>query len=163
MHFAKWKKSGWKSYMSEWVSKSHLVVSDSLWPHGLQSSRPLCPWDSPGKNTGVGSHSLLQGIFPTQGSNQVSHIAGRFFTSWATREAWKGYILNYNFIFIMLWNHRDGKQISGCQALKNEWGIWLQKATQEIQGLSERQWKCRGHTMLHIWQNPQNCASLRIY
>ena len=29
----------------------------------------LCPWNSPGKNTGVGSHSLLQGIFPTQGSN----------------------------------------------------------------------------------------------
>ena len=29
---------------------------------------PLCPWDSPGKNTGVGSHSLLQGIFPTQSS-----------------------------------------------------------------------------------------------
>ena len=29
----------------------------------------LCRWDSPGKNTGVGSHSLLQGIFPTQGLN----------------------------------------------------------------------------------------------
>ena len=29
----------------------------------------LCPWDFPGKNTGVDSHSLLQGIFPTQGLN----------------------------------------------------------------------------------------------
>ena len=29
----------------------------------------LCPWDSPGKNTGVGCHFLLQGIFLTQGSN----------------------------------------------------------------------------------------------
>ena len=29
----------------------------------------LCPWDSPGKNTGVGCHAVLQGIFPTQGSN----------------------------------------------------------------------------------------------
>ena len=29
----------------------------------------LCPWDPPGKNTGLGCHSLLQGIFPTQGSN----------------------------------------------------------------------------------------------
>ena len=28
-----------------------------------------CPWDFPGKNTGVGCHFLLQGIFPTQGSN----------------------------------------------------------------------------------------------
>ena len=45
------------------------VVSDSLRPHGLQPTRLLCPWDSPGKNTGVGCHFLLQGIFPTQGSN----------------------------------------------------------------------------------------------
>ena len=47
----------------------HTVVSDSLWPHGLQPTRPLCPWDSPGKNTRVGCIALLQGIFPTQGSN----------------------------------------------------------------------------------------------
>ena len=40
-----------------------------LRPHGLQSTRLLCPWDSPGKNTGVGCHVLLQGIFPTQESN----------------------------------------------------------------------------------------------
>ena len=45
-------------------SESHSVVSDSLQPHGLYSS-----WDSPGQDTGVGSLSLLQGIFPTQGSN----------------------------------------------------------------------------------------------
>ena len=38
-------------------------------PHGLQPTRVLCPWDSPGKNTGVGCRSLLQGIFPTQGWN----------------------------------------------------------------------------------------------
>ena len=37
------------------------VVSDSLWPHGLYS-----PWNSPGQNAGMGSLSLLQGIFPTQ-------------------------------------------------------------------------------------------------
>ena len=41
------------------------VVCDSLWLHGLQPTRLLCPWNSPGKNTGVGSHSLLQGIFLT--------------------------------------------------------------------------------------------------
>ena len=45
-------------------SESRSVVSNSLWPHGLYS-----PWNSPGKNTGVGSLSLLQGIFPTHGSN----------------------------------------------------------------------------------------------
>ena len=45
-------------------SENYSVVSDSLQPHGLYS-----PWNSSGQNTGVGSHSLLQGIFPTQGSN----------------------------------------------------------------------------------------------
>ena len=43
------------------------VMSNSLWPHGLWPARLFCPWDSPGKNTGVGSHFLLQGIFPTKG------------------------------------------------------------------------------------------------
>ena len=38
-------------------------------PLGLQPARLLCPWDSPGKNTGVGCRALLQGTFPTQGSN----------------------------------------------------------------------------------------------
>ena len=38
-------------------------------PWTLQPTRLLCPWDSPGKNTGVGCHALLQGIFPTQGWN----------------------------------------------------------------------------------------------
>ena len=45
-------------------SESRSVVSDSLQPRGLYS-----PWNSPGQNTGMGSLSLLQGIFPTQISN----------------------------------------------------------------------------------------------
>ena len=45
------------------------VMSDFLLPLGLQPTRLLCPWNSPGKNTGVDCHFLLQGIFPTQGSN----------------------------------------------------------------------------------------------
>ena len=45
-------------------SESHLVVSDSLQPHGLYS-----PWNSPGQNTEVDSFSFFQGIFATQGSN----------------------------------------------------------------------------------------------
>jgi len=43
-------------------------MSDSLQPHALWPTGLLCPWDSPGKNTGVGCHFLLQGIFLTQGS-----------------------------------------------------------------------------------------------
>ena len=38
-------------------------------PMDCSPARLLCPWDSPGKNTGVGCHALLQGIFLTQGSN----------------------------------------------------------------------------------------------
>ena len=58
--------SGWSTVS---VSVSRSVVPDSLRPHGLQSTRLLCPWDFPDKDTGVGCHFLLQGIFPTQGSN----------------------------------------------------------------------------------------------
>ena len=111
-------------------NESHSVMSDSVRPHRRQPARLPRPWDSPGKNTGVGCHFLLQcmkvkserevaqscqtlndpmdytvhGIcqarilewvaFPfSRGSSQprdrtqVSCIGGRFFTSWATREA----------------------------------------------------------------------------
>ena len=50
------------------------VVSDSMQPHG-SSARFLCPWDSPGKNIGVGCHSLLQGIFPTPGIELRSPVS----------------------------------------------------------------------------------------
>ena len=59
------------------------VVSDSFDPMDCSLPGAFVNGDSPGKSTGVGCHVLLQGIFPTQ----VSCIAGRFFTSWATREA----------------------------------------------------------------------------
>ena len=52
-----------------WAVLCRSVMSDSFPPHRLWPARLLCPWDSPGRNTGVGCHALLQGIFPTQGSN----------------------------------------------------------------------------------------------
>ena len=69
-------------------SESRSVVSNHLWPPGLYS-----PWDSPGQNAGVGSLSLLQGIFPTQGSNpdlphcrrilyQLSHKGSPMILEW---------------------------------------------------------------------------------
>ena len=73
--------------------KSCLVLSSSLQPQGLFS-----PWNSPGQNTGMGSHSLLQGTFPTQGLNpglphyrqilyQLSHEGSPHFTyKWAVME-----------------------------------------------------------------------------
>ena len=45
------------------------VMSNSMRPYGLSPTRLLCPCDSPGKNSGVGCHALLQGIFLTQESN----------------------------------------------------------------------------------------------
>ena len=44
-------------------------MSNSLRPYGLKPARLLCPYDSPGKNSGVGCHALLQANFPTQGLN----------------------------------------------------------------------------------------------
>ena len=60
-------------------SESCSVVSDSL--------QLYSPWNSSGQSTGVGSRFLLQGIFQSRDWTQVSHTAGRFFTSWAIREA----------------------------------------------------------------------------
>ena len=48
------------SFSNAWNWKwSHSVMSDSSRPHGLQPTRLLCPWDFPGKSTGVGCHCLL--------------------------------------------------------------------------------------------------------
>ena len=48
---------------------SHSVMSNSLQPPEQQSARLLCLWNFPGRNTGVGCHFFLHGIFPIQGSN----------------------------------------------------------------------------------------------
>ena len=61
-------------------------MSDSLRPH----ARLFCRWESPGKNSGVGFHALIQGIFLTQGWNQCLMspvLAGKFFTTSTTWEA----------------------------------------------------------------------------
>ena len=67
------------------VTQSEL--SDSLWPHGLQPTRILYPWDFSRQDYWNEYHSLLHGIFLTQGSNPGLHTGGKFFTVWATREA----------------------------------------------------------------------------
>ena len=75
----------WQGTLRESLS----VVSDALRPHGHT------PWNSPGQNTGVGSLSLLQGIFPTQGPNpglphcrwilyQLSHRGSPRILAWVT-------------------------------------------------------------------------------
>ena len=54
-------------------------MCDSLWPHGLYSL-----WNSPGQNTGVVAFPFSRGSSQPRDPTQVSHIAGGFFTSWAT-------------------------------------------------------------------------------
>ena len=68
---AKHLQNVWNNSSRLWVgaSVSCSVVSDYLRLHGPQPARLLYPWTSPDRKTGVGYHSLLQGIFLTQGSN----------------------------------------------------------------------------------------------
>ena len=73
------------------------VMSSSLWLYELKPSRFLCPWNFPDKNTGAGCHFLLQGIFPTLGSNPLPAspaLAGEFFTTEPPRSC-KGKKKNY--------------------------------------------------------------------
>ena len=91
-----------------------LVMSESLWPHRLHSTRLLCPWDSPSKNTGVRCHALLQGIFLIQGSKlrlMPCALASKFFTASAT---WEAHICKL-----------QGSKLT-CWILTASWQIWVQ-------------------------------------
>ena len=90
------------------------VMSNFLWTCELEPARLLCPWDSPGKNNGVGCHAVLQGIFKIQESNLVSYVSytGRFLTTSATWEALfytqkylisSMYIMNNNTKYLSIW------------------------------------------------------------
>ena len=59
-------------FTSQWAC-AHSLTFNSFQPHGLQAAcQALCPETFPGKHTGMGCHSLLQGIFPTQWPNSAS-------------------------------------------------------------------------------------------
>ena len=75
-----WSSNSTLKYMKVKVRIFCYGKSDSLQPHGLQPTRLFCPWNFPGKNTRMGYHFLLQGIFPTQGLNpHLLPLAGGFF------------------------------------------------------------------------------------
>ena len=97
----------WFFYFWKWTWKS-LSLFWLLWPPGLYS-----PWNSPGQNTGVGSLSLLQGSSQPRDRTQVSHIAGRFFTSWATREGLKHFTKENLFHKKSGWFSSTGDKLSG--------------------------------------------------
>ena len=62
------------------------IVFGSLWPHGLQPTKLLCPWHSPEKNTALGCILFSWGFSQFRDRTRVSCIAGEFFTIWATRQ-----------------------------------------------------------------------------
>ena len=68
----------WDGHCCCLVAKSRLTL---LWRRGLEPARLLCPWDFPGKNTGVGCHFLLQGDLPDPVIEPMSCLAGEFFTT----------------------------------------------------------------------------------
>ena len=75
-------------------------MSNSLRPHGLPSARLLYTWNSPGKNTGMDSRSLLQGIFTTQESNPgIPHC--RWIPYHLSHQG-SPIILNFEFISVLL-------------------------------------------------------------
>ena len=77
----------WHDMMKMALYLLRVCVLGHLWPFGLQPTRLLCPWDCPGKNTGVGCHFPLQGIFQTQGSKRHPLLGRWIIHYWATREA----------------------------------------------------------------------------
>ena len=101
-------------------------MSDSLWPHGPQPARLLCPWDSPGKNPGVGCHFLLQGIFLTQGWNlRLLH--------WQADSLSLNHLIEHPLLYIKycsrLWGYKVEKI---CKMLVNVGLIVFKKGRQTI-------------------------------
>ena len=88
-------------------------MSDSLWPHGLQSARLLGPWDSPGKNTGVGSHSLLQGTKEkTIQIKKKEVLENCLYSRWHVFICWKSKELNKNSTIVNKFSYDTGYKIN---------------------------------------------------
>ena len=88
------QKTGFKSLYTP-SSPNHPCLCSLKWKSlsrvwlctPIRSAKLLCPWSSPGKNTWVATHSLLQGSFQTLGSNlALLHCGQMFFTIWVRRE-----------------------------------------------------------------------------
>ena len=88
-----------------------------LQPYELEPAKLLCPWDSPGKNTGVGCCDPLQGIFLTQELNRYLCIAGRFFIHWSTWETQHMYICQ------QIWTESVRRKNDSFQ--KRKWNDWF--------------------------------------
>ena len=125
---------------------------------GLGSSRLLCPWNSPGKNTGMCCHFLLQGIFPTQRLNPgLLHCRQILFTVWVTNWpsnlwVWLYLIMPHKCVsfsrrsltqklkmtLISLWDMVSGLLISCLCAGKQVWtiGVPIRSSTNKLSSFS---------------------------
>ena len=113
---------------SEKWKGSRLVVSDSLWSHGLQPTRLLRPWDFPGKSTGVGCHCLLWN-FSLRGPNPLCTLFSStenpsFHIKW-------GIPLFYNHSFSLEWpqHTRQGLAMTlSVRHVKDQWmSTWMKE------------------------------------
>ena len=68
-------------------SSCYCLLTQAFPTPGEEPTRLLCPWDSPGRNPGMGRHFLLQRIFPAQGSNPGLLHCRQILYHWATKEA----------------------------------------------------------------------------
>ena len=158
-------------------SSQSLPSCPTLWPHGLYPAR-LCPWDSPGKNTGVGCHFLLQGISPTVENIKMHHGKVSFVhqDSISTASPWR--LMRLKFLIIkpclLLWwlranpglqirtmnTPREGRPqnsaISGSGAYLNLGG----KEKRWIKGIRYKLWKehatWSGKLILLKWTQANN-------
>ena len=142
---------------------SYSVVSDSLRPHELQPIRLLCPCDFPGKNTGVGSHFPLQGMFLTQGLNLCLlgplAMAGRFFTTSATWEACWGII----WILLRTAQWLDKKKRWGCtQGMVVDDAGRAKKKKSRTEGFSAHQVEYSISVKCKIWMSKHLHENLQL-
>ena len=149
-------------------------MSDSLWPLGLQHTRLLCPWDFPGENTGVDSHSLVQGIFLTQGSNlgllhcrqilyHLSHQGSRGMAnghvkgcsaSLIVREMQIGTTGKYHFTLVSVAiteKSTDNKWWRGCREKGTLLHCW--RECQLVQPLWKKLWRFLKKLRTSIWSS----------
>ena len=128
-----------------------LIMSDSLRFYGLQPTWLLCPRDSPGKNTGMGCHAILQRIFLTQGSNLRFSLAGEFFT---TEPPGKPKLLNRNSNF-------QFEVLEGIQGYRTQNVAWDKKTYT----LLYPKWRMRkdGYWMALCWAREQmECRRMSV-
>ena len=90
--------STWPMYRSLnwWLLLSGSVIFDSLWPHILEHTGFLCPWDSPGKATRVGSHFLYQGSSLPRDRTCISCLGRQILYHWTAMEAPLNWLPSFN-------------------------------------------------------------------